>query len=1041
MKKIAILFLFTFPLGNLYANNNEEFRATWVITWEYINPSYSSSQNKALAREILDNHQRGNFNAVLWQCRQSGTAYYNSSYEPWGYYAGYRDPGYDPLAYAIQEGHKRGIEVHAWFNVFHTSSTYSGTPAAEHSEWICRDRDGNPMTSSRCVSPGLNEVRDYTIKVAMEIVRNYDIDGLHLDFVRWNEYDSSTESQLLAKIAEQQQPMDGIISDQQLQSLIENAGSRYLYDVEHPYNAGIPDSANGGQFPSWEDWWRWTVTEFVRVLHDSIQAVKPWVRLSPAALGKYNWSDWQAYGTVYQDAALWFNEGYIEQLTPTHYHWTTANDFSSMLKSGGEQSWYRYIQPGIEDGRLYTVGPGSYAFADADVWDNHPAVIEKVRTLSWTDGFQFFSYQSWEDYKYWDEASATFFNRKTKIRPIKHVFTPDAPTITLNKLDSLQYEIMVTPAASTDADFWFIIYRSEDDILNVDEDEIVNIHFGQDEYSYIDVFTGLQDYNGQYQYFATMLNRYWNESVISNADISDPIPSFAPTVISSVPAEGDSISIDGIFEVNFSKTMDTTSFASSISCSPLKEIAQLTWINNNKTAVIEPAGYLQFATDYTLTIASSAKDINGKSIDGNGDGIAGDPFFLHFKTKEEDDVPPHILFTYPDFATKTENFDVKDILTILFDELIDPASLDANSVSIYKGSAKIAAQFLEYTVADKTVLNIQPEEPFDPESDYTALLLDTISDTSGNRMENYLTINYKTSKEHYSEIQMIEDFSSPGAWWQPDGSGSTMGIVVYKTIWGYTSQYYLPAESVQRSAYLQYEWDMADSLFLIREYLPSSDPKNRTFDTTYTMQCYVFGDSSNINFRFCIDEGDGSSWTDHEVSQWVAIDWYGWRLVEWKLSDPNSVGEWISSNNTLDGTQYRVDSFQFTRQENSAVSGTIYIDDFRLVKKSTEYIGIEDGNHQIARDFLLLQNYPNPFNARTLIKYYLPIDKTVTIKVYNAMGQIVKMLLYNEFQQSGYHTVVWDGSNQLGLYVSSGLYIFSLETDNVKLSKTMTLLK
>jgi len=76
----------------------------------------------ARVRAILDDHSSANMNAVLFQARQSGTAYYNSSYEPWGYYAGYEDPGYDPLAYAIEQAHARGLELHAWFNVFASAS-------------------------------------------------------------------------------------------------------------------------------------------------------------------------------------------------------------------------------------------------------------------------------------------------------------------------------------------------------------------------------------------------------------------------------------------------------------------------------------------------------------------------------------------------------------------------------------------------------------------------------------------------------------------------------------------------------------------------------------------------------------------------------------------------------------------------------------------------------------------------------------------------------------------------------------------------------
>ena len=110
--------------------------------------------------KIMDDHVDANMNAVIFQVRQGGTAYYHSSYEPWGYYAGYQYPGYDPLAFAIEEAHNRGLELHAWFNVFQTSSTHNGAPSTEHPEWICRDQNGIPMTSYRSLSPGLEEYPD-----------------------------------------------------------------------------------------------------------------------------------------------------------------------------------------------------------------------------------------------------------------------------------------------------------------------------------------------------------------------------------------------------------------------------------------------------------------------------------------------------------------------------------------------------------------------------------------------------------------------------------------------------------------------------------------------------------------------------------------------------------------------------------------------------------------------------------------------------------------------------------------------------------------
>ncbi|PIS29583.1 MAG: hypothetical protein COT43_03495, partial [Candidatus Marinimicrobia bacterium CG08_land_8_20_14_0_20_45_22] len=99
--RISILLLSLGLFCSSFAQrNNQEFRATWVITREMISGSNTVEQNKTLARSILDNHQEGNLNAVLWHGRQSGTAYYTSSYEPWGYYAGGNYPGFDPLAYA-----------------------------------------------------------------------------------------------------------------------------------------------------------------------------------------------------------------------------------------------------------------------------------------------------------------------------------------------------------------------------------------------------------------------------------------------------------------------------------------------------------------------------------------------------------------------------------------------------------------------------------------------------------------------------------------------------------------------------------------------------------------------------------------------------------------------------------------------------------------------------------------------------------------------------------------------------------------------------
>ena len=738
--------------------NNNEFRANWVITWEYISASSTVEQNKARIRQILDDHKAGNFNSVLWQVRQSGTAYYNSSYEPYGYYAGGTNPGFDPMAYAIEEAHKRGLEFHAWFNVFSASSTVSGTPAQQHPEWICRDQNGNPMTSSIALSPGLQAVRDYTKNVAMEVVRNYDIDGFHLDYIRWNEYTSSAKSKAFEKLQEEKNLFDGDITDDQIEELTKNMAGRYLYDIDHPYSAGVPSG-----FSSWEEWWRWSVTEFVKTLHDSIQAVKPYVRLSVAALGKYNWSGWNGYDVVYQDAALWFNEGYIEQIAGMHYHWTTSSGFYGMLTGDCPQCWSQFIQPGIAAKRFYTVGPPSYILNDKNIWNNHQEIVNTCRTVSWVDGFQFFSYGSWKDRNYWEEAASTFFSKKTKIRDANlHLDTiPASPQISILKIDSLNYRLTVTPDASTSSNQWFAIYRSADDNFDLSTEIIITINFGNSQFTFDDNFTGNQDFNGKYRYAATMFDRYWNESLISNVVQTDNIPSYAPKVLSSIPAEGDTVSANTQIKLNFSKTLNTaTIIPSAINFLPPIEVSNVTFSNSNKTLTISTASNFTFQTDYTFTLDSTLTDINGKMLDGNGDGIQGDSYVLHFSTVAQDLTGPVVTEYFPDSTNSSGSFDVEGIITVLFDELVNSGTINQNNVVLKSGTTVIATVMQLKTIGNQSIINIKTQQSLLNNTQYSLTLKQNITDVIGNPMPADREIFFTTSDLSYSQKTTIDDFST-----------------------------------------------------------------------------------------------------------------------------------------------------------------------------------------------------------------------------------------------------------------------------------------
>lgn len=1023
----------------LAQQNNSEFRATWVITWEYILSSNSVEQNKARIRQILDEHKAGNFTSVLWQVRQSGTAYYNSSYEPYGSYAGGAYPGFDPMAYAIEEAHKRGLEFHAWFNVFSTSSTAPGTPANLHPEWICRDQSGSPMTTSIALSPGLQAVREYTTNVAMEIVRKYDIDGLHLDYVRWNEFTSSAASKEFEKIQAEQKLLDGEITDAQIEELTNNLAGRYLYDVEHPYSAGIPSG-----FSSWEEWWRWSVTEFVKTLHDSIQAVKPYVRLSVAALGKYNWSSWNGYNVVFQDAALWFNQGYIEQIAAMHYHWTTGSGFYGMLTGSCPECWSQFIQPGIAAKRYYTVGPPSYILSDNNIWSNHSDIVNTCRTVGWTDGFQFFSYADWKDHAYWDDAAATFFRKKVKIRDANlHLDTiPASPQISIEKIDSLNYRLTVTPDVSVSDNQWFAVYRSTDDNFDLNNDEIISINFGSSSFTLDETLTGYQDYNGKYKYAATMLDRYWNESLISNIVSSDSIPSFAPIVISSIPSEGDTVSVTTQVKLNFSKTLNPSSITSdAFAFQPAIGITDAALTNNNKTVTLTTASAFEFLTNYTFTVSSSITDINGRMLDGNNDGIAGDNFILNFSTVAQDLSGPVVTQVFPDSTNTAGSFDVEGVITIIFDELISAATINHNNVILKAGTTAVTKDMQLRTVGNQSLLSLKTSQPLLNNTPYSLTLKQNITDVLGNQMPFDKEIFFMTSDLAYSQKTIIDDFTTEGSWEQPEYSGSTMGIVDSGTSSGYNSTYYLPTTFPAKGFFIQYQWDSSIPSKLLREYLSGGTPRSVIFDTSYILQAYVWGDGSRNRFRFAIDEGDGTSWPNHEVSKWVIIDWYGWRLIEWNLKDPSNVGLWIG-NGILDWPKYRIDSFQLTDAAGSSTNGIIYIDNLRLVKKSVTS-DVQSNEESIPQNFILYQNYPNPFNPSTKIKFNIPsisssIDDGLQVKlvVYDILGNEIATLL-NESKPAGTYEVEFLANKGL----PSGVYFYQLKAGDYLDSKKMMLVK
>jgi uncharacterized lipoprotein YddW (UPF0748 family) len=310
-----------------------EFRGVWVATVDNIDwptkPGLSTEVQKKQALAILDSVAALQLNAIVLQVRPHCDAMYSSQLEPWSYYlTGVQgkapDPYYDPLQFWVDEAHKRGIELHAWFNPYRAHMPIGGEITDSS---IVRKRPGlakKLKDGMYWLDPAKQEVQDHSYSVVMDVVKRYDIDGVHFD------------------------------------------------DYFYPYGDGsFPDDdtwadyqKSGGSL-SREDWRRAAVNAFIERVYSGIKKEKPYVKLgiSPFGIGRPgsppSIQGFDQYSVLYADAELWLHEGWIDYWSPQLYWPVNQIPQSFPVLLGWwvkENVKARHIWPGMYTGS-YLRGP------------------------------------------------------------------------------------------------------------------------------------------------------------------------------------------------------------------------------------------------------------------------------------------------------------------------------------------------------------------------------------------------------------------------------------------------------------------------------------------------------------------------------------------------------------------------------------------------------------------------------------------------------------------------------------------------------------
>ncbi|TXK51577.1 family 10 glycosylhydrolase [Pontibacter qinzhouensis] len=317
-KFLLCLFLSVFLCVRVKAQEqpNREFRGVWVATvanLDWPKQGDSAANQKLALQRLFDKIKDANLNVVLFQVRTECDAFYKSSREPWSRYLTGKQgivPEYDPLAFAIEEAHKRGLELHAWFNPYRVnSSTDSKTVFADNHisktkpEWLLSFANGKKI-----LNPGLPEVREYVAQVVREVAQHYTIDGVHFDDYFYPYPEGSFK---------------GIAS--------EDAATFAKY---------------GKNFKDIKDWRRDNVNETMRLVHQALKATKPEARfgVSPFGIWKTNVpagiKGMDAYNDIYADPLAWLEKQYVDYLSPQLYWVIGGNqDYRKLLEWWSDKTY------------------------------------------------------------------------------------------------------------------------------------------------------------------------------------------------------------------------------------------------------------------------------------------------------------------------------------------------------------------------------------------------------------------------------------------------------------------------------------------------------------------------------------------------------------------------------------------------------------------------------------------------------------------------------------------------------------------------------
>jgi len=462
--KYLVILILVITTSFISSQTLRETRAVWVSTnykLDWPPQTFDENAQKEALINIFSNIESKNLNTIYFQVRSNGTVLFNSSLELFSpYITGEvgKFGSYDPLKFAIEEAHKRGIEIHA---VVNTMRIYTGTEVSIknnplhiskiHPEWVYSKADDNSIW----LNPGIPAVRDYLVELIDEIVQNYDVDGIQLDFIRY---------------------------------------------PQKPINDNSPLN-DVGKDENTSNWRRNNITKFITQLNQKIKTTKPNIKLGVTPIGIYkslpNARGMEGFSEVFQDSREWLKLGIIDYAAPQIY-WDSKNNpkFDILVKDWIDNSF----------GKNIIIGIAAYK---PEVYNEIERQINTTRNLK-TAGMAFFRYKNIENKRFYLFENKTLPTEMPWIEDI-----PQIADITLqSNFDNDKISINFNVRKNDIIENGYFALYEEENLLQNSENRLIKIVP-----NYISElnFKLNQPNKINYYYSAMQFDQLWNEaSKLSN---------------------------------------------------------------------------------------------------------------------------------------------------------------------------------------------------------------------------------------------------------------------------------------------------------------------------------------------------------------------------------------------------------------------------------------------------------------------------------------------------------------------------------------------